>query len=137
MWLVITPINEYLDQEEKETNDNSSNVPDTQLTFVKQDDAVEVGKSFTPVDIAVSVPNDFDAFVKPGTMQNIMILPDDEFDEVVQADLQVIKQAWVTMEKGEKPFTPIISKSQKKKIKQLARSVGQSYNTLSKGDTSH
>jgi hypothetical protein len=83
------------------------------------------------------VPNDFDAFVKPGTMQNIMILPDDEIDEVVQADLQVIKQAWVTMEKGEKPFTPIISKSQKKKIKQLARSVGQSYNTLSKGDTSH
>jgi hypothetical protein len=133
----VTPINEDLDQEEKETDDNSSNVPDTQLAFVKQDDAVEVG--FTPVDIAVSVPNDFDAsaFVIPGTMQNIRILPDDEFDEVVQADLQVIKQAWAAMEKGEKPFTPVISKSQKKKIKQLARSVGQPYNTRSKGDTSH
>ncbi|KAK2383390.1 hypothetical protein QL285_070849 [Trifolium repens] len=88
------PINEDLDHEEKETDDNSSNVPDTQLTFVKQDDAVEVGKSF-------SVPNDFDApaFVIPVTMQNIMILPDDEFDEAVQADLQVIKQAWAAMEK--------------------------------------
>ncbi|KAK2357831.1 hypothetical protein QL285_095068 [Trifolium repens] len=127
----VTPINEDLDHEEKETDDNSSNVPDTQLTFVKQDDAVEVGK--------VSVPNDFDApaFVLPGTMQNIMILPDDEFDEAVQADLQVIKQAWAAMEKGEKSFTPVISKSQKKKIKQLARSVGQSCNTRSKGDTSH
>jgi hypothetical protein len=128
----VTPINEDLDHEEKETDDNSSNVLDTQLTFVKQDDAVEVGKSF-------SVPNDFDApaFVIPGTMQNIMILPDDEFDEAVQADLQVIKQAWAAMEKGEKSFTPVISKSQKKKIKQLARSVGQSCNTHSKGDTSH
>ncbi|MCI94174.1 hypothetical protein A2U01_0115472, partial [Trifolium medium] len=29
--------------------------------FVKQADAVEVGKPFTPVDIAISVANDFDA----------------------------------------------------------------------------
>ena len=54
----VIVINEGLDQEEKKTDDNSSNVPDTQLTFVKQDDAIEVGKSFTPVDIAVSVPAD-------------------------------------------------------------------------------
>jgi hypothetical protein len=94
----------------------------------------------TTDDVAGVTPiNDFDApaFVIPGTMQNIMILPDDEFDEAVQADLQVIKQAWAAMEKGEKSFTPVISKSQKKKIKQLARSVGQSCNTRSKGDTSH
>jgi hypothetical protein len=106
---------------------------------VKQGDAVEVAKPFTPVDIAVSVANDFDAsaFVIPDTTQNIMILSDDEFDDVVQADLIVIKQAWVAMEKGEEPFTPVISKCQKKKIKQLARSVAQSYNTRCRGDTSH
>ncbi|MCI97583.1 hypothetical protein A2U01_0118884, partial [Trifolium medium] len=36
-------------------------VPDTQLAFVKQADAVEVGKPLTPVNIAVSVVNEFDA----------------------------------------------------------------------------
>ncbi|MCI26340.1 hypothetical protein A2U01_0047535, partial [Trifolium medium] len=102
-------------------------------------DAVEVGKPFTSVDIAVSVANDLDACARAihDTTQKIVILPDDEFDEVVRADLQVIKQAWAAMEKGEKPFTPVISKSQKKKIKQLARSVGQPYNTRSRGGTSH
>ncbi|PNX87240.1 hypothetical protein L195_g043326 [Trifolium pratense] len=73
----------------------------------------------------------------PETTQNLVILPDEEFDEVVQTDLGVIKQAWAAMEKREKPFTPFISKSQKKKKKQLSRSVGQPYNTCSRGDTSH
>jgi hypothetical protein len=72
------------------------------------------------------VANAFDASacVIHDTTQNIVILSDDEFGEVVQADLQVIKQAWAVMEKGDKPFILVISKSQKKKIKQLARSVG-------------
>jgi predicted adenine nucleotide alpha hydrolase (AANH) superfamily ATPase len=54
---------------------------------------------------------------------------------VVQADLQVIKQVWAAMEKGEQPFTSVISISQKKMIKQLARSVGQPYNTHSRDGT--
>jgi hypothetical protein len=33
------------------------------------------------------------------------------------------------MKKGETPFTHVISKSQRKKNKQLTRSGGQSYNT--------
>ncbi|MCH81443.1 serine carboxypeptidase-like protein, partial [Trifolium medium] len=44
----VTVTNEDLDQVEEETYDNSSCVPDTQLAFVKQDDAVEVEKPFTP-----------------------------------------------------------------------------------------
>jgi hypothetical protein len=122
----VTILNEDLDQEEEETDDNFSNVPDTQLAFVKQADVVEVEKRFTPVEIATSVINDCNASsrVIPDTMQKLVILPDEEFDEVVQVELQVIKQVWAAMEKGEKSFTHVISKSQKKKIKQLAQSVG-------------
>ncbi|MCI23205.1 hypothetical protein A2U01_0044383, partial [Trifolium medium] len=68
----------------------------------------------------------------PETTQKVMILPDEDFDEVVRADLQLIK-LWADMEKGEKPFTPVISKSQGKKNKQLTRSGGQPYNTRSRG----
>jgi hypothetical protein len=67
----------------------------------------------------------------------MMILPDEDIDEVVRADLQLIKQAWADMKTGEKASTPVISKSQRKKIKQLARNRGQSYNTRSMGATSH
>ncbi|MCI55021.1 hypothetical protein A2U01_0076271, partial [Trifolium medium] len=35
----------------------------------------------------------------PETTQNVMILSDEDFDEVVRADLQLIKQAWADMEK--------------------------------------
>jgi hypothetical protein len=55
----------------------------------------------------------------------VIILPEKDFDEVVRADLQLIKQAWADMEKGETPFTPVVCKSQRKKIKQLARTRGQ------------
>ncbi|PNX71123.1 hypothetical protein L195_g026994 [Trifolium pratense] len=71
------------------------------------------------------------------TMQNVMILPDEDFDGVVRVDLQLIKQAWTDKEKGETPFITVISKSQRKKIKQLARSRGQPYNTRSRDNTSH
>ncbi|GAU40378.1 hypothetical protein TSUD_265220 [Trifolium subterraneum] len=62
----VTVINEGLDQEEVEIDDNSS-------------DALEVEKPFTLVD------NNFDASSRaiPDTTQNIVILTDDEFDEVV------------------------------------------------------
>jgi hypothetical protein len=53
----------------------------------------------------------------------MMILSDDDFDEVVRVDLQLIKQAWADMETGEKPFTPVVSKNQMKKIKRLARNL--------------
>jgi uncharacterized protein YfeS len=50
-----------------------------------------------------SLANDFDAFpqAKIDTTQKIVILPDDEFDEVVRADLHMIKQTWVVIEKGD------------------------------------
>ncbi|MCI79583.1 hypothetical protein A2U01_0100854, partial [Trifolium medium] len=35
----------------------------------------------------------------PETTQKVMILPDEDFDEVFRADLQLIKQAWADMEK--------------------------------------
>jgi hypothetical protein len=86
---------------------------------VKQTDAVEVEKSFTPVGIAGSLANNFDTFARaiPDTTQKMVILSDDEFDEVVQVDLRVMKQVCAAMENGDKPFIIVISKSQKKKIK--------------------
>ncbi|PNX81090.1 hypothetical protein L195_g037105, partial [Trifolium pratense] len=101
-----TVMNKDLDQEAEETYDNSSSVPETQL-FVKQADAVEVENHFTPVNTAVSAAN-FDASARaiPDTTQKIVILPDEEFDEVV-VDLKIIKQALVAQEKGEKHFTPL------------------------------
>ncbi|MCI08167.1 defensin-like protein, partial [Trifolium medium] len=60
----------------------------------------------------------------PETTQKVRILSDEDFEEVVRADLQLIKQAWADKEKDDKHFTTVISKSQRKKIKQLARSRG-------------
>ncbi|PNY01030.1 putative NBS resistance protein, partial [Trifolium pratense] len=119
----VTVTKQDFDQEAEETTDNSSSVPDTQP--VKQADAVEIENSFTPIDITVTETNDFDASAHaiPDTTQKIVILPDEEFDEVVQADLRLIKQVWAAAANREK-FTPVISKSKAKKIKQLARSVG-------------
>jgi hypothetical protein len=71
------------------------------------------------------------------TTQQMMILSDEDFDDVVKADLKLIKQAWADMATGEKSFTPVVSKSQRKKIKQLARNCRQPYNTGSMGVTSH
>ncbi|MCI90797.1 hypothetical protein A2U01_0112091, partial [Trifolium medium] len=60
-----------------------------------------------PLDIAVSVANNFDASARaiPNTTQKIVILSDEEFDEVVHADLRIIKQAWAATANGEKLFT--------------------------------
>ncbi|GAU47236.1 hypothetical protein TSUD_242860 [Trifolium subterraneum] len=79
---------------------------------------------------------DFDRVI-PEITQKVVILSDEDFDEVVIADLQLIKQVWADMEKGGKPFTPIISKIQRKKNKQLVRSGGKPYNIRSRGGTSH
>jgi hypothetical protein len=73
----------------------------------------------------------------PDTTQQMMILLDENFDDVVRAYLKLIKQAWADMATGEKSFTPVVSKSQRKKIKQLARNCRQPYNTGSMGVTSH
>ncbi|XP_045796104.1 uncharacterized protein LOC123890519 [Trifolium pratense] len=128
-------VNHDLDQEAEETDDNSSSVPETQPG--KPVDTVAVENSF--IEIAVLEANDFDASARaiPDTTQRVVILPDEEYDEVVQEDLRIIKQAWAAMANREKPFTPVVSQRQKKKIKQLAWSVGQPYNTRSRGDTSN
>jgi hypothetical protein len=68
--------------------------------------------------------------------QVTMIANDDEFNAEVQKDLQVAKQLWADMA-DENPFKPVVSKSQRKRIKQLARSAGQPYNTRAQGAPSN
>jgi hypothetical protein len=66
----------------------------------------------------------------------VTIANDDEFNAEVQKDLQVAKQLWADMA-DENPFKPVVSKSQRKRIKQLARSAGQPYNTRAQGAPSN
>ncbi|MCI59923.1 hypothetical protein A2U01_0081178, partial [Trifolium medium] len=54
--------------------------------------------------------------VVPAT-QNTRVVNDVEFDEEVQKELKVVKQLWANMVEQEKPFTPFVSRSQKKKDK--------------------
>jgi hypothetical protein len=61
----------------------------------------------------------------------------DEFDDVVQKELQVVKQIWADMADNDKQFTSVVSKSQKKRNRQKMRSAGQPYHTRSKGTRSH
>ncbi|MCH82732.1 hypothetical protein A2U01_0003543, partial [Trifolium medium] len=49
--------------------------------------------------------------------------PDEHLPKVFRKDIQIIKQAWEAMAEGGQPFTPYVSKQQKKKDKHLARSV--------------
>jgi hypothetical protein len=65
------------------------------------------------------------------------VVNDEEFDEQMQNELKVVKQLWANMAEQEKPFTPFVSKSRKKKDKQKVRSACQPYNTRSKGAPSH
>jgi hypothetical protein len=65
-----------------------------------------------------------------------MIANDDEFNAEVQKDLQVAKQLWADMA-DENPYKLVVSKSQRKRLKQLARSAGQPYNTRSQGAPSN
>jgi hypothetical protein len=61
----------------------------------------------------------------------------DEFDDVVQKELQVVKQIWADMADNDKQFTSVVSKSQKKRNRQKMCSAGQPYHTRSKGTRSH
>ncbi|PNX92858.1 hypothetical protein L195_g016001 [Trifolium pratense] len=64
---------------------------------------------------------------------------DEDFDDdhtVVQNDIKIIRQAWADMVEQEQPFTPYISKQQKKRDKKKASSAGKPYHTRSK-DCSH
>jgi hypothetical protein len=64
------------------------------------------------------------------------VVNDEEFDEQVQNELKVMKKLRADMEE-QKPFRPLVSRSWKKEDKQKLRSVGQPYNTQSKGTPSH
>ncbi|MCH89860.1 RNA-directed DNA polymerase (Reverse transcriptase), partial [Trifolium medium] len=55
----------------------------------------------------------------PETQLGLVIASDNEFDDDVQHDLQILKQAWADMAEGGH-FTPYISKQQKKMNKRLA-----------------
>ncbi|MCI09662.1 hypothetical protein A2U01_0030749 [Trifolium medium] len=78
-----------------------------------------------------SISNDDgeDILMVPST-QLVMVVNDKEFNDVVQKDLQVVKKLWADMAEAkqgqqEESFTPFVSKSQKKKNKNLARSACQ------------
>ncbi|MCH95218.1 hypothetical protein A2U01_0016193, partial [Trifolium medium] len=127
-------------------------IPETQLcqVVVKNDDELEgVAKDDVLIILqawvdmaeaekeAVNVMlSDDSGCAIPETTQKVVIVSDEDFDEVVRADLQVFKQ-WADMDKSEKSFTPVINKNQTKKLKQLARSVWKPYSTHSRGVTSH
>jgi hypothetical protein len=64
--------------------------------------------------------------------QNLIVANDDDFDEVARQDIALVKQAWADMAE-EHPFTPYVSKTQRKRNYKAARSVGQPYHTCSKG----
>ncbi|MCI43375.1 hypothetical protein A2U01_0064612, partial [Trifolium medium] len=68
-----------------------------------------------------------DILMVPAT-QIVRVVNDEEFDEVVQKELQVVKKLWANMTdakqgKQEGSFTQFVSKSRKKKNKNLAKSV--------------
>ncbi|MCI25943.1 hypothetical protein A2U01_0047134 [Trifolium medium] len=65
------------------------------------------------------------------------VVNDDEFDEVVQKDLQVAKKLRENMTESEMPFTLYVSKHQKKKNQKTTRSASQPYQTRSNGASSH
>ncbi|MCH86872.1 protein RADIALIS-like 1-like [Trifolium medium] len=70
--------------------------------------------------------------------QLVRVVNDEEFDDVVQKDLQVVKKLCADMAEAnqgqqEESFAPFVSKSRKKKNKNLAKSVGHPYHTRSKG----
>jgi hypothetical protein len=43
--------------------------------------------------------------------------------KVIRNNIQVTKQAWAAMAKGEQPLTPCLSKQQKKKDKHVTKSA--------------
>jgi hypothetical protein len=57
------------------------------------------------------------------------VVNDEEFDEVVQQDLRIVKQLSADMAEG-KPFTEAVSKGQKKRNKKIACSAGQPYHVV-------
>jgi hypothetical protein len=65
------------------------------------------------------------------------VVNDEEFDDVVQKELQMVKQIWADMADNDKQFTSVVSKSQKKRNRQKMHSAGQPYHTRSKGARSH
>ncbi|MCH84725.1 hypothetical protein A2U01_0005560 [Trifolium medium] len=104
-----------------------------------QDVTDEVGHGNLHVTESVLQQNDEQVVTQKQTIvdeisddgQEIIIVPeteitrvvnDDEFDEEVQNDLKVVKQLWANMAEHEKPFTPFVLRSRKKKDKQKVRS---------------
>ncbi|MCI32212.1 hypothetical protein A2U01_0053424, partial [Trifolium medium] len=88
--------------------------------------------------VEVSSNDDGEDILMVSATQLVRVVNDEEFDDVVQKELQVVKKLWADMAeakqgKQEESFTPFVSKSQKKKNKNLARSAGQPYHTCSKG----
>ncbi|KAK2409842.1 hypothetical protein QL285_045242 [Trifolium repens] len=57
------------------------------------------------------------------------VVNDEEFDEVVQQDLRIVKQLSADMAEG-KPFTEAVSKGQKKRNKKIACCAGQPYHVV-------
>jgi hypothetical protein len=62
---------------------------------------------------------------------NLVVADENEFDDTARQDIALVQHAWANM--AEQPFTPYVSKSQRKRNNQAARSAGQPYHTRSKG----
>jgi hypothetical protein len=90
----------------------------------------------TPQDIE-DLSDEEEEMIRVPETQITRVVNDEEFADDVQKELQVVKQLWADMTENEKPFTPFISMSQKKKEKQRVRSAAQPYHTRSKGAPPH
>jgi hypothetical protein len=62
---------------------------------------------------------------------NLLVADEHEFDDIARKDIALVQQAWADM--AEQPFTPYVSKNQRKRNNKAARSAGQPYHTRSKG----
>ncbi|GAU25372.1 hypothetical protein TSUD_70250 [Trifolium subterraneum] len=84
--------------------------------------------------VAIRNNDDREDIIAVPTTQLVRVVADEKFDDVVQKELQVVKKLWADMAvvkqgKQEEPFMTVVSKSTMKKIKNLARSTGQTYHT--------
>jgi hypothetical protein len=106
-------------------------VEESLLQRIEQHDLLQ-----TPQDVE-DLSDEEEEMIRVPETQITRVVNDEEFADDVQKELQVVKQLWADMTENEKPFTPFISMSQKKKEKQRVRSAAQPYHTRSKGAPPH
>ncbi|GAU29995.1 hypothetical protein TSUD_160800 [Trifolium subterraneum] len=101
---------------------------------VAQQNLQDPGLQRMDKQMEVSHNDDGEDIITVPATQLVRVVADEEFDDVVQKELEVVKKLWADMVEGkqEQPFTTVVSKSRMKKIKNLARTAGHPYRTRSK-----